>query len=96
MRKKKDGQGRIDFQPSSLKLTNDYYARYEAISVMLDETPRLLELVHGDLRAGLEEENRESKRRGGFVYTSEMVLRLSLCQILESASLRGNRGARRR
>ena len=89
MRKKKDGQGRIDFQPSSLKLTNDYYARYEAISVMLDETPRLLELVHGDLRAGLEEENRESKRRGGFVYTSEMVLRLSLCQILESASLRG-------
>ena len=89
MRKKKDAQGRLDFQPSNLKLTNEYYARYEAISEILDETPRLLELVHRDLEAALEEENRESKRRGGFVYTSEMVLRLALCQILEGASLRG-------
>jgi IS5 family transposase len=89
MRKKKDAQGWIDFQLSSLKITNEYFARYEAISDILDETPRLLELVHGDLRAALEDENRESKRRGGFVYTSEMVLRLALCQILEGASLRG-------
>lgn len=89
MRRKRDTQGWIEFQPSSLKLTNEYYARYEAISDILDETPRLLDLVHGDLRAALEAENRESRRRGGFVYTSEMVLRVALCQVLESASLRG-------
>jgi IS5 family transposase len=89
MRKKKDAQNWLEFQPSNLKLTNEYYARYEAISEILDDTPRLLELVHGDLLAALDEENRESKRRGGFVYTSEMVLRLALCQILEGASLRG-------
>ena len=89
MRKKKDAQGWLEFQPSNLKLTNDYYARYEAISKILDETPQLLELVHRDLEASLEEENRESERQGGFVYTSEMVLRLVLCQILEGASLRG-------
>ena len=89
MRKKRDTQGWLEFQPSNLKLTNEYYARYEAISEILDETPRVLELVHRDLEAALEDENRESKRQGGFVYTSEMVFRLALCQILEGASLRG-------
>lgn len=89
MRKKKDAQGWLEFQASNLKLTNEYYARYEAISEILDETPRLLDLVHRDLEAALRKENRESKRRGGFVYTSEMVLRIALCQILEGASLRG-------
>lgn len=88
MRRKRDTQGWLDFQPSNLQLTNQYYGRYEAISQILDETPRLLDLVHRDLEAALEEENRESKRRGGFVYTSEMVLRLALCQLLEGASLR--------
>ena len=89
MRKKKDAQSWLDFQPSNLKLTNEYYARYEAISEILDATPRVLDLVHQDLEAALEEENRESRRRGGFVYSSEMVLRLALCQVLEGASLRG-------
>ena len=89
MRRKRDTQGWLEFQPSNLKLTNEYYARYEAISEQLDSTPRLLDLVHCDLKAALEEENRESKRQGGFIYTSEMVLRLALCQILEGASLRG-------
>jgi IS5 family transposase len=89
MRKKRDTQGRLEFQPSNLKLTNEYCAMYEAVSAVLDETPKLLELVHRDLEAALKAENRESTRRGGFVYTSEMVLRLALCQILEGASLRG-------
>ena len=89
MRKKRDTQGWLEFQPSNLKLTNEYYARYERISEILDATPRLLELVHEDLVAALEEENRESRKRGGFIYTSEMVLRLVLCQVLEGTSLRG-------
>lgn len=88
MRKKRDTQGWLEFQPSSLQLTNDYFARYEGISETLDETPKLLQLVHRDLELALDLENREAERRGGFVYTSEMVLRLCLCQVIEGASLR--------
>lgn len=89
MRRKQDAQEWFDFQPSNLKLTNEYYARYERISKTLDETPRLLSLVHGDLEAALKNENRGVIGQGGFVYTSEMVFRLALCQILEGTSLRG-------
>ena len=89
MRRKRDTQGWLEFQPSNLRLTNEYYAKYEAISKLLDDSPRLLNLVHRDLEAALEEENEERERRGAFVYTSEMVLRLTLCQILEGESLRG-------
>lgn len=89
MRSKRDTQGKLEFQASSLKLTNDYYARYEAISELLDETPKILELVHLDLEAALAAEPSDGNRRRSFVFTSEMVLRLSLCQVLEGASLRG-------
>jgi hypothetical protein len=88
MRKKRDTQGWLDFQPSRLQLTNEYFGRYEQISVILEETPKLLHLVHLDLELALDLENREAKRRGGFVYTSEMVLRLCLCQVIEGSSLR--------
>src|SRR5438093_9364141 len=88
MRKKRDTQGWLAFQPSSLALTREYFGRYEGISEILDQTPKLLELVHRDLELALELENREARRRGGFIYTSEMVLRLCLCQVIEGASLR--------
>jgi IS5 family transposase len=88
MRKKRDTQGWLDFQPSKLTLTTRYFARYEGICAILEETPKLLELVHRDLERALELENRRRDRRGGFVYTSEMVLRLSLCQVIEGMSLR--------
>jgi transposase, IS5 family len=88
MRRKRDTQSWMDFQPSSLKLTNDYFSRYEAVSRILDDTPKLLDLVHGDLRKALESENRQATRRGSFRITSEMVLRLSLCQVIEGLSLR--------
>lgn len=89
MRVKRDTQGWLEFQPSNLKLTKEYYAKYEAISGILDDSSELLDLVHRDLETALEVENRESKKQGGFIYTSEMVLRVALCQILEGASLRG-------
>ena len=88
MRKKRDTQGWLAFQPSSLTLTREYFGRYEGISEILDQTPKLLELVHRDLELALELENREARRRGGFIYTSEIVLRLCLCQVIEGASLR--------
>ena len=89
MRKIKDNQGWLEFQASNLKVTNAYYAKYVAISDLLDRTPKLLELVHQDLEKALRLENRESEKRGVFIYSSEMVLRLTLCQILEGGSLRG-------
>lgn len=88
MRRKRDTQGWIDFQASALKVTNEYFGRYEAISRILDDTPKLLDLVHGDLRAALKSENGQRKRKGVFRITSEMVLRLALCQVTEGASLR--------
>lgn len=88
MRRKRDTQGSLDFQPSNLQLTNEYFAKYAAISQILDETPKFLNLVHRDLERALEQVNREAKKRRGFVYTSEMVMRLALCQVLEAASLR--------
>jgi transposase, IS5 family len=88
MRKKKDAQRWLEFQPSNLKLTNEHYARYEAISEILDGTPGLLELVHADLRKALSSANRQRGRKKQFRITSEMVLRMTLCQAIEGASLR--------
>ena len=89
MRRKRDTQGWLEFQLSNLKLTNDHFARYEAISEILDQTPELLELVHRDLRKALKSENRRRKRKGAFRITSDTVLRMTLCQIIEGASLDG-------
>jgi len=90
MRRIKDNQDWLEFHPSSnLALTNAYEARYQAVSGILDRTPAILELVHKDLEAALRSQNRESERRGAFVYTTEMILRLTLCQIIEGTSLRG-------
>ena len=88
MRRKRDTQDWLEFQPSNLKLTNDYFGRYEAISRILDQTPRLLDLVHKDMRKALESENKQ-RRKGSFRVTSEMVRRLALCQTIEGTSLRG-------
>jgi len=90
MRKIKDTQDWLEFHvPSNLALTNEYDARYRAVSAILDRTPAILKLVHKDLEAALHSQNGGSERRGAFMYTTEMVLRLTLCQIIEGASLRG-------
>ena len=90
MRKKKDAQSWLDFQPSNLKLTNDYFAKYEAISEWLDQTPEILDLVHRDLRRALSAVNGERGRsRTHFKYTSEHALRMCICQAIEGESLRG-------
>ena len=86
MRRKRNLQDEFDFQPSNLKVTNDYFARYVAIDGLLAETPAILDLVHRDLKKILEGER---KRNRGFDYTSETVLRMVLCQILEGETQRG-------
>ncbi len=88
MRTIQNTQNHLPFQLSGLSLTKAYAERYEAISEILDQAPQLLELAHQDMEKSLEDENGKGGRLGGFTYTSEMVFRLALCQVLEGASLR--------
>lgn len=90
MRRKRDTQGWLEFQESNLKVTNEYFAKYEAISRWLDETPEILDLVHRDARSALSSVNGAVRRdRPRFKYTSEHVLRLCIAQVIEGVSLRG-------
>lgn len=89
MRKDKDRQLILGCQPSNLKITNDYFGRYEAISRILDDTPEILKLVHKDLKDQLEKETKGGGCIRGCCYTSDNVLRILLCQVIEGESLRG-------
>lgn len=86
MRPKFEAQREFEFPTSNLKLTREYYAKYEAISRILDANPDLVDVAHGDLRRALLAEER--KRRGRVRFTTEQVLRLLLVQSLEGLSLR--------
>jgi IS5 family transposase len=56
----------------------------------LDQVPELLDLVHRDIEKTLKSVNREAQRRGRrCAYTSEHVLRILVCQVVEGDSLRG-------
>jgi IS5 family transposase len=82
-------QTTIDYKPSSLKVTHAYYAKYEAISRVLDENPRILNYVHRDLQKALREKSRSGSRGRRCTYTSETVLRILISQIIEGEPLRG-------
>ena len=86
MRRKRNLQDEFDFQPSNLKLTNDYFGRYTAIDRILRDTPAILDLVHQDLKKVLATERKRNRK---FYYSSETVLRMLLCQILEGETQRG-------
>lgn len=90
MRFLKDRQGRLEFQRSTLKVTNEFYGRYEAISKILDDTPRILDLVRRDLEKVLEEEERKASALQGRPcrFTTESVLRTLVCFVVEGVSLR--------
>ena len=89
MRAKRVNQRGLDFSKSHLKITRRYYAKYEAMSTVLDQVPELLELIHRDVGKTLKTVNRDRCRRGRpFSYTSEHVLRILICQIVEGGSLR--------
>jgi len=88
LRTKRNPQRGLDFSGSHLKITNEYYARYEAVSTVLDQAPKLVNLIHVDLDKTLEYVNLERCGRRP-EYTTDNVLRILICQVLESASLRG-------
>jgi len=90
MRMKKNNQIELDFQPpsSSLGITQQYFERYERISRIMEENSVIVDLVHRDLNELLENVNRTGPGRKCEV-TSESVLRMLICQIIEGESLRG-------
>lgn len=88
MRPKKNTQSELNFQPSNLKITNEYYAKYDAISAILDDHPGIVDTIHNDLAQALEEASVEHRHGAKFKYTSDTVLRILLGQIIEGCSLR--------
>jgi IS5 family transposase len=86
LRPKFEAQREFEFPTSNLKLTREYYAKYEAISKILDANPEIMDLAHRDLRHALIASNRS--RPGRVRFTTEHVLRLLIVQSLEGLSLR--------
>ena len=84
MRAKKIAQPELDFDPPSLKITQAFYSKYDRISLLLDENPAILDLIHGDLELLAEMMEGEGRAR----YASDTVLRLCVCQVVEGLSLR--------
>lgn len=88
MRSKMNTQSEFNFQASHLQITNDYYAKYEAISTLLDANPEILDAIHDDLESALKELAGANDRGGQCEFTSDTILRIALCQIIEGCSLR--------
>jgi IS5 family transposase len=88
LRPKIDAQSDFEFPTSRLGLTREYYAKYQGISRILDETPEIVGLAHGDLKHALEEVPGSEPDGARFRYTSDQVLRVLLVQVLEGLSLR--------
>lgn len=85
-RTKKDTQEWLPFRVSNLKVTCQYYRKYEAVSETLDAVPELVDLVHRDLQRF----DRSNSKGNGPAHriTSEQMLRVLICQNLENLSLR--------
>ena len=89
LRPKIDVQCELEFPISRLALTQAYYAKYQAISKILDATPEIVALAHGDLEHALEQVARaQLPTCERSVYTSDNVLRILLVQVIEGLSLR--------
>ncbi len=87
MRPKFDAQPELEFPVSKLALTQEYYAKYQAISRILDENPEILSFAHRDLAHALEQVN-NAEDRGRFRFTTDQVVRLLIVQVVENLSLR--------
>lgn len=86
MRPKFEAQREFAFPTSNLQLTQQYYAKYEAISKVLDANAEILDLAHRDLRQALIGSN--GSRAARVRFTTEHILRLLIVQSLEGMSLR--------
>ena len=68
-------QSEINFHPSNLQVTNEYYEKYEAVSTILDENPKVLDLVHNDTKHDLESINSQDASGGTFTHNVLVLAR---------------------
>jgi IS5 family transposase len=88
LRPKIDIQCELEFPISRLALTQEYYAKYRAISRILDEAPEIVAEAHRDLKHALEQAEQCEAPGVRFRYTSDQVLRILLVMAIEGLSLR--------
>ena len=85
MRTKVSTEMYFDFSsPSSIKIGQEYRAKYEALSGLLDDNPELLSLAHRDWQRLL-----STSARGRDGYTSEQLLRALIVMFIEGDDYRG-------
>lgn len=85
MRTKSISQQYFDFsEPSSLKVVETYRRKYQALSDLFDENPRLLVLAHRDWARLLSSSNQGRRSR----LTSEQLLRSLVVKFVEQLSYR--------
>ena len=84
MREKTLNQEYLDFSiKSNLKVVQAYRAKYDAISLILEANPKILEIAHSDFGRVL---SRSEYGRGG--YSSEQILRSIIVMFIEGKSYR--------
>jgi transposase, IS5 family len=88
LRLKTDPQGEFEFPVSRLGLTQEYYAKYQAISKILDAAPEIVGTAHRDLARALAQVEGSEQTGRRFRYTSDQVLRMLLVMAIEGLSLR--------
>lgn len=87
MRPKIKSQRELDFTPSNLKVTNEYYAKYERVSQIINENPKIVNVAHRDLAKVF-----GGRRRGeggrNCEFSSETALRILVIKQMEGLTYR--------
>lgn len=86
MRTKSNPQESLELGPSSLRVTQAYYQKYERIDQMLQDNPRILNTFHRD--ASKTFRKGPHRRRRSCCFTSEHFLRTILVMELEQLTYR--------
>jgi len=90
MRPRFNNQPQFHFQAApTLKITEGYYGKYDRIDAILVEHPELVDLIHRDIAEPLDcEQAPDGAGEDCYKCSSETVLRIVICQIIEGCSLR--------
>jgi IS5 family transposase len=90
MRPRFNNQPQFRFQAApTLKITECYYGKYDRIDAILVEHPELVDLIHRDIAEPLDcEKAPDATSEDCYKCSSETVLRIVICQIVEGCSLR--------
>jgi len=90
MRPRFNNQPQFHFQAAAtLKITECYYGKYNRIDAILTGHPELVDLIHRDIAEPLDcEKAPDGTGEDCYKCSSETVMRIVICQIIEGCSLR--------